>query len=56
MDEHINQMTDADAGDVYCLEGNVTLHDVTPVQGEQERIVFVTAYSEFTPLEDENNN
>ena len=41
-----NQLNDANIGDVYYLQGNETLHDVTPVIGDKERIVFVTAYSE----------
>lgn len=34
-------------GDVYCFEGNVTMHETTRIIGEVDRIVFVTAYHEL---------
>jgi len=34
-------------GDVYCFEGNVTMHETTQIKGEIDRILFVTAYHEL---------
>eukprot|EP01084_Bolivina_argentea_P089025 160722_1 len=36
----------ADIGDMYCFNGNVTLHTINPVVGPVDRVVFVTAFSE----------
>lgn len=44
--KHVKQLRDVNVGDVYCFEGNVTLHDIPLAFGEKSRIVFVTAYSE----------
>ena len=34
-------------GDVYCFEGNITLHGIEHVQGSKNRMVFVSAYHEI---------
>eukprot|EP01084_Bolivina_argentea_P140118 246419_1 len=44
---YVNRLSDINNGDVYCFEGNVTYHAVTPIYGDINRIVFVTTYSEI---------
>lgn len=34
-------------GDIYCFEGNVTMHETTKISGNVDRILFVTAYHEL---------
>ena len=37
----------ADQGDMYCFNGNVTMHMINNVIGSVDRVVFVTAFSEY---------
>ncbi len=44
--EHVRYQF-ANEGDMYCFNGNVTLHNINPVVGSADRVVFVTAFSEY---------
>ena len=36
---------EVNAGGLYCFQGNITLHQVTQVEGDKRRGVIVTAYA-----------
>ena len=44
---HRKAVINVNNGDVYCFEGNVTMHENTPIIGEVDRVVLVTAYHEL---------
>ena len=45
----------ANAGDMYCFYGNITIHTVNPVIGPSDRVVFVTAFSESEHFQHKDN-
>eukprot|EP01084_Bolivina_argentea_P190239 326976_1 len=46
---HVNE------GDVYCMFGNQTLHEVTKIQGNKDRSVFVMTYGNTLHFEHTSN-
>ena len=42
-------------GDVYCFQGNVSMHETTAILGERDRIVFVTAFHELEDFKHTGN-
>jgi len=42
-------------GDVYCIFGNQTLHEITKVEGNKDRSVFVMTYGNTPHFEHTSN-
>ena len=46
---------DVEEGDVYCIFGNQTLHEITKIEGDKDRSVFVMTYGNTPDFEHTDN-
>ena len=53
--KHLKAITPVNNGDVYCFEGNITMHETTQIVGDVDRVIFVTAYSEINNFQHTGN-